>query len=238
MQKNKFIPQYIYYSILLLFFIIILQTIGCANKLKQAQEEIDSLKIEISELENKIIQKESELKNYDILTNNFNKLVSTIYYGNATSLNGDKEKNFTAFGLFYNDQYYLITAGHCIEFNGKKYINFKFKSNVSMKWIEPELLYFQNDFENNNDFAIFHHEKIKRGLLYSTDDKNPKYILGNTKRKLNLFKEFSTASEGESGSPILNSGCKVIGVVIKENIDFTPIKNVIEVLEIIQKNNI
>ena len=59
----------------------------------------------------------------------------------------------------------------------------------------------------------------------------PRYVLGNIERKLNFFKEFDTAREGESGSPILNSSCHVIGLIIKSDGTFTPIEVVLDALD-------
>ncbi len=232
MKKKSFIIINKIFLILLVFFILSLVFIGCKGR---ANQEIDSLKTEISELKDDAVKKETGLKQYDILTSNFNGLLSTLYYGTAVPSDEGPNKNFTAFGLYYNDAFYLITAGHCIEYDGIKYTDFKFKSNFKNNWIYPELLYYQNDYENNNDFAIFYHKAIRKGLIADLDDKEPRYVLGNIERKLNLFKKFSTAREGESGSPILNAGSKVVGVVIKNNGEFTPIEKVIDALEMVVK---
>lgn len=231
MQKNNFLIIYRILLISMVFFILSLVFTGCSSKLSQAQKEIESLKIEISELEDEASKKESELKDYEILTSNLNKLLSTVYYGSAVPVDEGRDKNFTAFSLFYNDGFYLITAGHCIEYDGIKYTDFKFKSNIRGQWIYPELLHYQTDYENNNDFAIFYSPSIRKGLIIDPDDKEPRYVLGNTERKLNFIKELSTASEGESGSPILSAGCKVVGIVIKDNSDFTPIEKVTEAID-------
>ena len=68
-------------------------------------------------------------------------------------------------------------------------------------------------------------------------DKNPKYVLGNTERKINIFKKFDTAIEGESGSPILNSNYKLVGIVIKNNSDYTLIDIVAEAIDKLNANN-
>ena len=59
----------------------------------------------------------------------------------------------------------------------------------------------------------------------------PRYVLGNIERKLNFFKEFNTAREGESGSPILSKGCRLVGIVIKNNSDYTPIGEVTDAID-------
>jgi len=48
---------------------------------------------------------------------------------------------------------------------------------------------------------------------------------------LNFFKGFDHAEEGESGSPILSSGCKLVGIVIKNNTDYTPIGEVTQAID-------
>jgi len=216
----------------MVFFILSLVFVGCSSKLSQAKKEIETLETEISELEDEASKKESELNDYGILTSNLNKLLSTVYYGSAVPVDDGRNKNFTAFSLFYNNSFYLITAGHCIEYDGIEYTDFKFKSNIQGQWIYyPKLLHYQTDYENNNDFAIFYSPSIRKGLIIDPDDKEPKYILGNTERNLNLFKEFSMTFEGESGSPILSAQCKVVGIVIKNNSDFTPIEKVTKTID-------
>ena len=97
-------------------------------------------------------------------------------------------------------------------------------------------VYYENDYENNQDFAIFCHRSIRKGLIIDNLNKEPKYILGNTNRKINIFKNFDTADEGESGSPILNSKCKLVGIVIKNNSNYTPIEVVTEAIDKLNNN--
>ena len=133
--------------------------------------------------------------------------------------------------MFYKDAFYLITAGHCIEYEGIKYTDFKFKSNTKDYWIYPELQYYEADYMNNRDYAIFTLPYLRTGLIVEDEDTEPKYVLGNFKRRLNFFKEFDHAREGESGSPILSSGCKLVGIVIKNNADYTPISEVTRTID-------
>ena len=217
MKKNLIIIPIL---ILICFFIFL---VDCKSELTDARNTIDSLEKELSKLKMENILKDEKIKDHNILVNNLNILLSTVYYASAKPKEEGREKNFTAFSMFYKNKFYLITAGHCIEYDGIKYTNFKFKSNIREGWVYPELLYYENDYEINKDYAIFYHHSIRSGLIIDEDDKEPKYILGNTRRKINFFKKFETVFEGESGSPILSSGCKLVGIVIKNNNLYTPI---------------
>jgi hypothetical protein len=210
---------------------------GCSSKLSTAEMEIEDLKLEIAELQEEIDIRDEEISEYGILTGNLNKLLSTVYYGCATPETEGKEKNFTAFSMYYREEYYLITAGHCIEYDGIKYADFKFKSNNKKQWIYPKLLYYEADYENNRDFAIFTYSPIRKGLRVEDRDMKPRYVLGSIERKLNFFKEFSSAREGESGSPVLSKGCKLVGIVIKNNSDYTPISEVTGAIDSIIEEN-
>ena len=220
-------------TLIILFSLLL---ISCKKETNETALELDALISEIEKLEIESSVKDEEIKEFNILTNNLNLLLSTVYYGDAESVECGRKKNFTAFSIFYKDEFYLITAGHCIEYDGVNYINFKFKPNSSEIWISPELIYYENDYENNQDFAIFCHRSIRKGLIIDNLNKEPKYILGNTNRKINIFKNFDTADEGESGSPILNSKCKLVGIVIKNNSNYTPIEVVTEAIDKLNNN--
>jgi len=222
---------YIYILVLLFTAATALTLTSCSGRIGRAAEEIEELKMEIAGLSQDIELKEEELQDHYILTGNLNRLLETVYYGSATPVEGGREKNFTAFAMHYREEFYLITAGHCIEYDGIKYTDFRFKSNHRGSWIYPELLYYEADYENNRDFAVFGHRLITRGLIIEEEDKEPRYVLGNIERKLNLFKEFDTAREGESGSPILSRGCRLVGIVIKNNSEYTPISRVTDALD-------
>jgi hypothetical protein len=212
--------------VLIILIIAIGIIVGCSDRLSIAEEEIKDLKIEIAHLVEETEEQSEQLSDYDILTGNLNKLLTTVYYGSAVPETDVGDKNFTAFSMFYKDAFYLITAGHCIEYEGIKYTDFKFKSNTKDYWVYPELQYYEADYMNNRDYAIFTLPHLRTGLIVEDEDTEPKYVLGNFKRRLNFFKEFDHAREGESGSPILSSGCKLVGIVIKNNTDYTPISEV------------
>ncbi len=134
----------------------------------------------------------------------------------------------------YKDKYYVITADHCIEMDGKKYKNFKFKANNKNYYISLKLIDYESDYNNNIDYAIFYHPYIIRRGLYPAgpdEDQTPQYVLGNIERNLNLVKRYHDAKEGESGSPVLNANCHVGGIVIKKNGEYTPISEVLKAIE-------
>lgn len=185
--------------------------------------------------ENDLKLARDDLKKYKYLLDNFNSiLLKTIYYGTADSKKGYPGHSFTAFGLFYKEKYYLITAGHSIEMDGVKYENFKFKSNYKDIWITPKLLYFENDTERNNDFAIFQDAFVLNGLYSADKNLKPEFIVGNTERNANIIREYNKdilAVHGESGSPVLNSECRVVGVLIKNTGEYAEIEKVLAALD-------
>jgi hypothetical protein len=217
--------------IILIISILAILLTSCTAGISQAEQEVAQLKLEIAELQQDIELQEEELQDHDILTRNLNRLMETVYYGSAVPVGEGREKNFTAFAMYYNESFYLITAGHCIEYDGIRYTDFGFKSNDRKSWIYPELLYYEADYETNRDFAIFIHPSITQGLIIEEDETEPRYVLGNIERKLNFFKEFDSAREGESGSPILSRGCKLVGIVIKNTTDYTPISEVTNAID-------
>jgi hypothetical protein len=227
-------------TILIVVFLVITCTFSIFMFIKVSNSYLEIVKISksIAEIEKEIKQKNSKLSSAELLLDNTNRILSTIYYGTADFEEKKDFKNFTGFSMFYREKYYLITAGHCIEYKGEKYENFRFKANNKNQVITPELLLYKNDYINNNDFAIFQEKNlITMGLIPASqeEDLNPLYILGNTEKDLNLIKKFGEVREGESGSPILNSKCHVIGIIIKENGEFTPINIVINAID--QLNN-
>ena len=219
---------------LLLTLASVMLSLKTTDILFQKKNENQSIK----DLEEELATAKDDLKKYNYLLDNFNNiLLKTIYYGTAESATEESSHHaFTAFSLFYEENFYLITAGHSIEMDGIKYINFKFKPNYKDIWIMPELFYFENDIENNNDFAVFKDDFIAKGLYPAENDLEPQFILGNTSRNTNILKEYDedvTASYGESGSPVLNSECRVVGVLIKSKGEYTELSKVINA---IQKN--
>ena len=232
-------PAY-FLSLIISIIIIIISVVffygikTASNKIDLYEQEISKTSKSISEINKTINHGFARLNSAELLLSNINKILSTVYFGTADKGEIVEAKNFTAFTIQYNDKFYLITAGHCVEMDGERYGNFKFKSNRGKSWITPELLDYKSDYINNLDYAIFFSGKpINTGLIPAGpgEDMTPRYILGNLERSLNLVKVYSDTIEGESGSPILNSSCHVIGLVIKSDSTYTPITVVLDALE-------
>jgi len=173
---------------------------------------------------------EEKVQKYEYLFDNYNLIESNTIFSGAADLN-DKEnaRLFTAFSIFYNSEFYIITAGHSVEFEGIKYENFKLRKQGKEDWLYPELLYYKNDFANDDDFAIFYHEGINRGLYPAYEDKTPEFIIGDSIIK--LYNDDTNAAYGESGSPVLNSKCRVVGVLIKDTCEYTQIDKVLDAID-------
>lgn len=182
----------------------------------------------------------ARLSSAELLMNNTNLILSTVFFATADTGERKEAIDFTAFSIMYNDKYYVITAGHCVEMDGKKYENFKFKANNKDDFISLKLIDYKSNYNSNIDYAIFYDPYIIRTGLYPTgtdEDQTPQYVLGNIERHLNLVKRYKDAKEGESGSPVLNSKCHVVGIMIKEDGEYTPISVILEALDRI-KNDI
>ena len=237
-MSKKTILIFIIISAILLIISIVNMTLSFKAAVFPFKTATDSESLK--KAENDLRLAGDELKKYEYLLDNLNKIsFMTIYYGKADTESGRSGHFFTAFSLFYKEKYYLITAGHSIELGKEKYKNFEFKPNNREFWLTPELLYYENDIDNNNDFAIFKDDSIKNGLYPATDDLRPEFVFGNTLRRVNLVKEYDediSAVSGESGSPVLNSGCKVIGVLIKNKGEYTEIAKVLTALDQLQND--
>jgi len=218
----------------LVFFLTLFLIQTRENQLLETM--VSELEEEMVELERINSLKEEQIKEYQILISNFNLLLSTVFYGSAVSTTDHKEQSFTAFSMNYGDNYYIITAGHCVEYDGIRYTDFKFRANNSSRWLYPQLLGYETNPENNTDYAVFSHPSVRLGLMIETNDKQPKYVIGNNQSNINILKQFDSSVKGESGSPILSSGCKLVGVVIKNNTDYTPISVITEAIERMENN--
>jgi hypothetical protein len=206
-------------------------------KFNKYNSNISTLSSEVSVLEKDFKEQMAKLNGSELLLSNMNRIVSTVYFGTADNDIREEVKDFTAFAIMYKEKYYLLTAGHCIEYEGKHYKNFKFKANDAKDWINPDLVDYKSDYKNNTDYAIFYSpDTISMGLIPATPEEEltPQYVLGNLERGLNLVKRYKDAKEGESGSPVLNSKCHVIGIMIKKDGAYTPIQVVLEVLDTIK----
>jgi hypothetical protein len=167
-------------------------------------------KIERLEADN--FKLKAELEKYKELISGLNELLGNVYYGYASNSNWVMD-GFTAFNLKYNDKYYLITAGHCIENEYGKFGNFKFKANFSDNWIYPKLLAYNVDEYAEFDYGIFYSDKINSGFIAGKPE-GANIILGNTDGNLNITRTITSAHKnGESGSPIININGEVIGIL-------------------------
>ena len=234
-KKPAYFLSIIFFVIIIVISVVFFHGLKIASvKVDLYSQEISKMSISMSKVNDTISQGFLKLNSAELLLNNANKILSTVYFGTADKGEHKEAKNFTAFAMKYNDKFYLITAGHCVEIDGEKYENFKFKSNKSEQWVRPQLLDYRSDYKNNLDYAIFYlGNPINTGLLPAkpAEDMRPRYILGNLERGLNLVKIYDNTIEGESGSPVLNSSCHVIGLIIKSDGTFTPIEVVLDALD-------
>lgn len=237
MSKKNII---IYITAAAFLLIISITSILFSMKIGALMTETKNTSEALKKTEEELVLANNQEKKYKYLLDNFNNILfRTIYYGRAESENGKPAHFFTGFGLFYKEKFYLITAGHSVELEGIKYKNFRFKPNNRDIWISPELVYYVNDLENNNDFAIFQDIYVLNGLYCADVNLKPEFIVGNTTRDVNIVKEYTKeifAVNGESGSPVLNSECRVVGVLIKNTGEYTDISKVIAAIEKTLKN--
>lgn len=228
-KKKKTFLNYI--IIIILSTAVIVLSIVLYTTLARLEDDSrlsETLEQQVSELERQQSDYLEKIRYSDILINNFNDLIASVYYGEAVEEGTEKVKNFTAFSLYNGNDFYLITAGHCIEYEGTKYKDFRFKANNKDIWIQPELITYESDPRDGRDYAIFYTKTLNLGLIPHSGDTAPRYVLGNDERKINIFKQISLLEEGESGSPILNSHLKVVGVANTNTGSFTEISIVLD----------
>ena len=235
-------PHYIIVSFLVLTFLVTFlltyfELKKISNNLEEYKNNTLNLTRIVMALSDNFTQRTSKLSSAEILLNNTNQILSTIYYGTANKDELEDGRDFTAFAIKYKEEFYVITAGHCVEMDGEKYNNFKFKANNKTYFISLKLIDYKSDYKNNNDYAIFYDPLIIRTGLYPAspnEDQTPQYILGNMEKDLNLVKRYKDAKEGESGSPVINSKCHVVGIIIKKGGAYTPISEVLKALDKIE----
>jgi len=157
------------------------------------------------------------------LLDNLNNYLKCVYYGSAEK-DGIVLSGFTAFSIEYEGKFYLVTAGHCVEYEGIKLENFKFKPNFSETWIYPELLTYKNN--RFLDYAVFVSNHVNEGLKVTLDKKySPEnitrevlrgnlYVLGSYHVGKNILRNSNTHStSGESGSPVVNLNGEAVGIL-------------------------
>jgi hypothetical protein len=232
-------PKNIFFTVLLCIIIIMLSLVIFITRyntslIRKYGQELSILATSFANIDGTINERTARLSSAELLLNNTNRILSTVYFGTADTDERKEAKDFTAFSILYKDRFYLITAGHCIEFENIKYKNFKFIANNGRVWLTPELLAYENDYSNNTDYAIFYKDNLISTGLYPAskdEDQTPQYVLGNTERDLNLIKKYKDARQGESGSPVINSNCHVLGIMIKKDGSYTPIQEVLDAIE-------
>jgi hypothetical protein len=232
-------PKNIFFTVLLSIIIIMLSLVIFITRyntslIRKYGQDLSTLAVSFAKIDSTINERTARLSSSELLLNYTNSILSTVYFGTADTDERKEAKDFTAFSIIYKDRFYLITAGHCIEFENIKYKNFKFMANNGRTWLTPELLAYENDSANNNDYAIFYENNlITMGLYAAAKDENqiPQYVLGNIERDLNLIKKYKDAIQGESGSPVINSKCHVVGIIIKKDGSYTPIQKVLDAID-------
>jgi len=232
-------PKNIFFTVLLSLILIMLSlaifiTNYNTSLIRKYGLDLTNLAASFAEIDNTINERTARLSSAELLLNNTNRILSTVYFGTADIDERKEAKDFTAFSIIHKDRFYLITAGHCIEFENIKYKNFKFMANNGRTWVNPELLTYKNDYTNNTDYAIFYKDNLITTGLYPAakdEDQTPQYVLGNTERDLNLIKKYKDARQGESGSPVINSKCHVVGILIKKDGSYTPIQEVLDAID-------
>ncbi|MBM3707145.1 MAG: trypsin-like peptidase domain-containing protein [Actinobacteria bacterium] len=236
--KNRNYPFLILLAIIIALFISILITISVigtdiSSQIKKLSGDMKNTYSTFSTFNENFKDRINKLSSAEFLLNNTNLILKTVYFGTADNEEREEAKDFTAFSMIYKDKFYIITAGHCVEMDDIKYKNFKFRSNFKFNWFHPDLITYKNDYSSNNDYAIFYDRNVNIGLIPAEpyEDLTPQYVIGNIDRNLNIIKRYKDAKEGESGSPILNSRCHVVGIMIKKGGGYTPIDAVLEALE-------
>ena len=164
------------------------------------------------------------------LLDDMNTLLSHAYIGASTA--EQSAYTFTAFSIEYKGNYYIVTAGHCVEDNYGQEGTFKFKANLSDEWVYPELMDYKAEFWNLDDYAVFFGGGIKGGLPVG-DRKTPgKYLLGSTDKNLSIFRNLGDSSRrGESGSAVINEQMEAIGIYVVYGYVYTPIALALDAID-------
>jgi len=209
------------------------------NRLEEANSETESKSLEILELKEEVntLKNDLELSNegivkYQNLIANLNEYLKNIYYVYQKKSDGSSSWG-TGFSINHKGKIYLITVGHAIENKYGVFKNLGFKSNLNNEFIYPELLVYSNDYDNDNDYAIFYSDKVKNGLIVDNEGDKPEYILGNNKSSINIIRSFNiNGIEGESGSAIVDNEGEIIGIVTTDlYYKYTPMNLIMEAID-------
>lgn len=197
--------------------------------------ENETLLDENINLEKEISLLEGQPQRLISLLEDLNNLLSNVYYGIAENENG---YSFTAFAIEYDENNYIITAGHCINDNFGSSGLFKFKANFNDTWIYPELLAYEPYFWDLEDYAVFASEEIVGGLNIGDEPTDRTYVLGSVQKGLSVFRNIATSTKrGESGSPMINEFGEVLGILVIAGSDYTPIGLALERIDMALNND-
>jgi len=176
----------------------------------------------------RIEELEVELKQYQELIGNLNQYLSYIYPMKVS--NSDYSSEGIGFSIKYKDKFYMITAGHGVHYTYDNtdvlFTNFKFLDNG---WISLKLLDYNNDYTNNNDYAIFVSDKLDNGFNIDLDNDNPLFIINDT----NFISGYTRKTiEGESGSPVIDINGEVTEIATTDLYSYnTDIDIVLEAID-------
>jgi hypothetical protein len=184
----------------------------------------------VSDLEKKIASLQSEPEKLNAFLDNLNKMLKNVFIGSSDP--DPIQYTFTAFSIEYNEKYYVVTAGHCVQANYGAKGKFKFEANYKGEWIYPQLLAYKAEFWNLDDYGIFSTDKLSSGLKIGSERTTDIYALGSTEKGLNIFRNLNTSSQfGESGSPVVNENGEVIGILVVAGLKYTPIQLVLDKID-------
>jgi septation ring formation regulator EzrA len=112
-KKPKNILLTVLLSIITIMLALIL-FITCYNAVlvRQYQKDLTGLASSFADIDSTINERTARLSSAELLLNNTNRILSTVYFGTADTDERKEAKDFTAFSIIYKDKYYLITAGH------------------------------------------------------------------------------------------------------------------------------
>lgn len=201
------------------------------NTIDGLEEEIESLqkKIEDFDYEGELAMLQEEADGIRYILEDLEFLLSNVYIGTTEP---EMNYSFTAFSIEYKDDNYIITAGHCVNDNISPEALFKFKANFSDEWIYPELLGYNAEFWDLDDYAVFSSSDIDHGLKVGDGPSDRNYLLGSLDKGLSVFRYIGDSSiRGESGSPVINLKGEVIGIYVVYGTVYTPIELALDLID-------
>jgi hypothetical protein len=164
-----------------------------------------------------------ELQKYKDLINNLNEYLGYVYYVECTNAIGGIG-DATAFSIDYNDEIYLISAGHLVENENGIFGNFRIGG------ISIVLLTYNNDYMNKTDYAIFTSSEIDNGFEVDLDSDKPLFLIGDS-----IWDYTRKTVEGESGSPVIDIDGEVTEIATTDLYYYnTDIDIVLEAIDNIQ----